>query len=160
MALSKKGDYVVRAAIALARDWDSGHYRKIREVAEEMALPLSYTPQVLSALARAGLAYARAGREGGYRLSRSPAEITLLDIVQAAEGSLTPANCALRGGPCRWEDVCALHPAWSAASRALRDSLQGETLAQIASVDEALEAGTFPTPADTHRRRAASAIAP
>jgi Rrf2 family iron-sulfur cluster assembly transcriptional regulator len=153
LALSKKGDYVVRAAIALARDWDSGGYRKIREVSEDMTLPLSYTPQILSTLARAGIASARAGRDGGYRLSRSPSEITLLEIVEAAEGSLTPAECALRGGPCRWDGVCALHPAWSTATRVLRESLQGETLAEIATVDEALEAGNFPTPLDTHRRR-------
>jgi len=160
LALSKKGDYVVRAAIALARGWESGGYRKIREVSEEMDLPLSYTPQILSALAHAGLAKARAGRDGGYRLSRPPAAITLLEIVEAAEGSLTPAECALRGGPCRWDDVCALHPAWSTATRALRDSLQGETLAQIALVDEALEAGNFPTPADSHRQGAASVTTP
>jgi DNA-binding IscR family transcriptional regulator len=40
-----------------------------------MALPASYTPQVLRLLADAGLAEARAGRDGGYRLTRPPGQV-------------------------------------------------------------------------------------
>jgi hypothetical protein len=43
LKLSMTGDYAVRAAISLARNYGNG-YRKIREVAVEMALPLRYTP--------------------------------------------------------------------------------------------------------------------
>ena len=59
-----------------------------------MALPASYTPQVLRLLADAGLAEARAGRDGGYRLTRPPGEIPLLAVVEAAEGAfaLDPAR--------------------------------------------------------------------
>jgi DNA-binding IscR family transcriptional regulator len=77
LALSRRGDYVLRAAVDLAVAWsDDGAYRKIREVAESMDLPRSYTPHVLGALARAGLAEARAGRAGGYRLRRAPRNST------------------------------------------------------------------------------------
>lgn len=153
LTLSKKGDYVVRAALALARAWKDGGYRKIREVAEEMDLPLSYTPQILSALAQAGIAEARAGRDGGYRLLRAPEEISLLDIVEAGEGQLSPSVCALRGGPCRWDNVCALHPMWSAATQAICLVLQQSTLAGVVLVDEALEAGRFTIPDNAHRAR-------
>lgn len=159
LTLSRKGDYVVRAAIALARGWDAGGYRKIREVAEEMNLPLSYTPQILAALAHAGLAKARAGRDGGFRLERSPQEITLLEVVEAGEGTLTPSVCALRGGPCRWDSVCALHPAWSAATKSLCNTLQRQMLSGVAMVDKALEAGKFPIPQDAHRTRAREQVA-
>jgi len=154
LTLSKKGDYVVRAALALARAWKDGSYRKIREVAEEMDLPLSYTPQILSALAQAGIAEARAGRDGGYRLVRAPEAISLLDVVEAGEGPLGPSICALRGGPCRWENVCALHPVWSAATQAICLVLQQSTLAGVVLVDEALEAGRFAIPGNAHRAAA------
>jgi Rrf2 family protein len=87
LALTRRGDYAVRAALCLASRGGDGRYVKIREVAQTMALPASYTPQVLRLLADAGLAEARAGRDGGYRLTRPPGEVALLEVVEAAEGA-------------------------------------------------------------------------
>lgn len=141
LTLTSRGDYVVRAAIALASAWDgAGVYRKIREIAEEMRLPPSYTPQVLGILARAGLAEARAGRSGGYRLRRAPERISVLEVIEAAEGSLASSRCAIRGGPCRWDDVCALHPTVVKAAEAIRETLGRTSLAEVAKVDRRLGA--------------------
>ena len=152
LTLSRRGDYVVRAALALARTAPAARYQKIREVAQEMAIPRSFTPQVLGLLQKAGLAEARAGRDGGYRLTRRPAEISLLEVVEAGEGPLRNDRCTLRGGPCHWEQACALHPAWSTATEALRASLRDTTLQDVADVDRGLENRTFEVPADSHRR--------
>ena len=154
LTLSRRGDYVVRAAISLAAAWDgNGAYRKIREVASEMRLPLSYTPQLLGILAKAGLAESKAGREGGYRLTRDPEDISVLDVIEAAEGDLVSRRCPLRGGPCRWDDVCALHPTWSKASEAIRITLSGTSLLEVARVDRELgQGGTIPAPPSGHRR--------
>jgi Rrf2 family transcriptional regulator, iron-sulfur cluster assembly transcription factor len=140
LALTRRGDYAVRAALCLAKRAGEG-YVKIREVAQTMALPASYTPQVLRLLADAGLAEARAGREGGYRLTRPPDEVPLLEVVEAAEGPFTLERCILRGGPCHWEEACAVHAAWSAAMEATRDSLRRTTLADLVTADEKLAAG-------------------
>lgn len=144
---------MVRAAICLAAAWDgNGTYRKIREVAEEMELPLSYTPQVLGMLARSDLAEAKAGREGGYRLTRAPKDISLLEVIEAAEGYLISERCPIRGGPCRWDDVCAVHPTWARASEAIREVLSRTTLEEVAAVDRHLEAGDLVgTPPPEHR---------
>ena len=141
LALTRRGDYAVRAALCLARWGADGRYVKIREVAQAMALPASYTPQVLRLLADAGLAEARAGRDGGYRLTRPPGEVALLEVVEAAEGPFTLERCILRGGPCHWEHACAVHAAWSAAVQACRDSLGRTTLADLVAADARLEAG-------------------
>ena len=72
-------------------------------------------------------------------------------------------SAALSGeGPCHWELVCPMHETWSAATEALRDTLAQVTLATLAARDEAIEAGTYPTPAEPHRsgtRQPAAAIA-
>lgn len=142
LTLTRRGDYVVRCAIFLASRWDGeGAYAKIREVAESMKLPRSYTPQLLGILQKAGLAQAKAGRDGGYRLARSPNTISLLEVIEAAEGHLVSRRCPIRGGPCRWDDVCALHPTWVKASEAIRASLGTTTLAEVASVDRDLAQG-------------------
>src|SRR5262245_43997698 len=138
LTLSSRGDYVVRAAVALAGAWDSGAYRKAREISEEMALPRTYLPELLGVLGEAGLAESRAGPLGGYRLKRDPRGVSLLEVIEAAEGPLVSRNCPIRGGPCRWEDVCALHPTWKAASEAVRSTLSATSLAGVASVDRDL----------------------
>jgi Rrf2 family protein len=141
LALTRRGDYAVRAALYLASLAGEGRYLKIREVAEAMRLPASYTPQVLRLLAEAGLAEARAGREGGYRLTRPAAQVSLLEVVEAAEGAFVLERCILRGGPCHWEDACAVHGAWAAAALACRDSLRRTTLADLVEADRRLAAG-------------------
>jgi Rrf2 family protein len=138
LTLSRTGDYATRAAIALADAWDLGESRTIAQIAEEMALPRTFTPQILGLLQRAGLAEARAGRGGGYRLSRDPGEISVLEIVEAAEGTLQTERCALREGPCRWDASCAIHSTWVAVSTAVRERLGAATLADLAAEDRRL----------------------
>jgi Rrf2 family protein len=154
LTLSSRGDYVVRAAIALSSAWSEDHpYRKIREVSEEMGVPRSYTPQILGLLARSGLAESKAGPAGGYRLGRDPGKVSMLEVIEAAEGPLTSRSCPMRGGPCRWDDVCAVHPTWLKASEAIRSVLATTSLAEVAAVDRGLEGGTpIPLPPPRHRR--------
>ena len=158
LALTRRGDYAVRAALCLAK-WDAAGYLKIREVAAAMDLPASYTPHVLKLLATAGLAEAKAGPDGGYRLRSRPERISLLQVVEAAEGSFNLERCILRGGPCHWEQACAVHGAWVAAMQACREALERTTLADLVAVDAQLEAApTSALPNVTHppgpRRRA------
>jgi Rrf2 family protein len=141
LALTRRGDYTLRAALYLAEDHAREGYAKIKDVASAMSLPLSYTPQVLLLLAKSGIAEAKPGRDGGYRLSRPPEAVSVLEVVEAAEGDLRSKTCILRGGPCHWEDACAAHASWSDASEAFRASLQMTTLADLADTDRRLAAG-------------------
>ncbi len=151
VTLSKRGDYVVRSAVALARAYPGGGYRKIREVVADVDVPQTFASQILADLVRAEIASSRAGKDGGYRLVRSPESVSLLELVEAGEGPLRSARCALGEGPCRWEAVCPLHETWAAATGALRDTLAKTSLAVLAARDEALESGDYPAPPDSHR---------
>lgn len=151
MTLSRRGDYVTRAAISLARAFDGGDHRKIRELVGDTEIPTTFAAQILGDLVRAGLAESKAGKQGGYRLSREPDQITILEVIEAGEGPLRPEHCALGTGPCRWEQVCPLHETWSAASTGLRSVLAETSLAEVAERDLAMELGVYPTPEDSHR---------
>lgn len=151
MTLSKRGDYVVRSALALARAWPTGEPRKIREVVAEMGVPQTFASQILADLVKAGLATSKAGKDGGYRLSRSPEEIAMVEVVEAGEGPLRADRCALGEGPCRWDDVCPLHETWRAATDALRGVLSETSLADLARQDLAIELGRVGPVADSHR---------
>ena len=158
LTLSKRGDYVVRSAICLARAYDSGATKKLREVSAEMGVPRTFVSQILGDLVRAGLATSSFGKDGGYRLAREPGQTSLLEVVEAAEGPLAPDRCALGDGPCRWEAVCPLHETWGAAASSLREVLASTSLATVTERDRAIEAGTYPVPPDAHGLAAAVAV--
>ena len=158
LTLSKRGDYVVRSAICLARAYDSGATKKLREVSAEMEVPRTFVSQILGDLVRAGLATSSFGKDGGYRLAHEPGQTSLLEVVEAAEGPLVPDRCALGDGPCRWEAVCPLHETWTAAAASLRDVLASTSLATVTERDIAIEEGTYPVPADAHGLAAAVAV--
>jgi len=150
ITLSKRGDYVIRSAICLARASHEDKPVKIRELVADTYVPSTYASQILGDLVRAGIATSRAGRDGGYRLARPAETVTALEVVESAEGPLRPDRCALGDGPCRWEAVCPMHETWMAATAVLRDALAATTLALLAQRDADIELGRY-SPSDFHR---------
>lgn len=138
IALERRGDYSVRAVIDLARHHGEGR-RKAREIATVMDIPVRYLPQLLGPLVHRGLLIATTGPEGGYALARDPASITVLEVIEAAEGPLESPRCALRGGPCDWDETCPLHETWGRAAGALAVELGRTTFAELAAMDEAIQ---------------------
>ena len=153
LTLGRRGDYSVRAVLELARHYDDGRV-KSRAIAEAMDIPERYLPQILANLVRRGLLTAVAGPGGGYSLARPPRDITLLEVVEAAEGKPDLERCILRGGRCEWEAVCPLHEPWTRAQAALTEQLRATTFEEIARLDAAIVAGNAPG-AGAPRRRAA-----
>ncbi len=138
--------------VDLARHYDDGR-RKAREIAAAMDIPARYVTQILANLVRQDLLVAVAGPNGGYALARPPAAISLLEVVEAAEGPIRLDECVLRGGPCDWERSCPIHDSWTRAQAALARQLDGTTFAQLAQADAALHAGTPDAPSVHHTTR-------
>ncbi len=150
--LGRKGDYAVRAMLDVARHWDIGR-RKTRLIAETMDIPLNYLTQILSDLVAQGLLVARAGPAGGYTLARPPAEISLLDVVAASGAAISLDTCVLQGGPCDWVESCPIHDTWAAAQAAFAERLDATSLADLAVIDAAIEAGTHRPAEPLHPER-------
>ena len=149
---SRRTDYALQAMIYLA---SADKARKAApEIAEQMGLSVHYLRQVLRELTRARLVMSSPAPSGGYALARTARAITVLQIVEALEGSLAPTDCVLRGGPCHWEHVCPIHSVWSGALQAMTSRLSAGTLEALAAADRALAENRFDVPDDVHRRRA------
>jgi len=146
--LGRKGDYTVRAMIHLVRHASEGR-QKARVVAAEMDIPDRYASQILANLVAHDLIHATAGPDGGYELARPAEDISLLEVVEAAEGPIKLERCVLRGGACDWNNVCPVHEAWSRAQQALIAELAGTSFDDLARIDRAISAGTYEIPADT-----------
>jgi Rrf2 family protein len=130
LELTRRGDYAIRAALALA---DAGE-RLLSgpQIAGSTGIPPAFLPQVMGDLVHAGLARSLAGRRGGYRLDADPASVSLLAIVEAVEGSSRRTTCILRGGECGADGTCRVHDAFFAAQESLLGSLAAVSLADLA----------------------------
>lgn len=140
VGLSLRGDYAVRAMLALAAHRGDGWLSAPR-IAERMGIPVRFLPHVLTDLSRSGLVVGQPGRTGGYRLALPASEINLLQIVEAVEED-DPARCVLRGGPCGKDGRCAVHDSFSAATRVVRAELGRSRLDDLVRRGGLNEAGS------------------
>lgn len=159
LKLKRKGDYAVRAMISVARRYEKGLHQA-RQISAEMQIPYKTLTLILAGLVAERLLVAEHGPNGGYRLARPPTDITLLDVVEAAEGPATFNHCVLRDGPCDWEETCPVHDTWSRAQDVLARELSSTTLADLAGIDADIQAGTHqsespphPQPTERHGQR-------
>jgi Rrf2 family protein len=134
LELTRRGDYAVRAMLALGQHSGDG-WLSVPSVSAEMAIPERFLPRVMADLVDAGLVVGRRGRTGGYRLARPPDRITLLDIIAATEAEPDLRTCILRGGPCGLDGRCAVHDAFSGARRAMLERLGATSLAEVVRKD-------------------------
>jgi len=104
----------------------------------------SYLAKQLQALSRAGLVSSVQGKAGGYVLTRAPEQITVLDVVNAVDGSQPAFVCTeirqrgpLAAGPEDCTRPCAVSRAMASAEAAWRGALRGISIADLArGVDE------------------------
>jgi Rrf2 family protein len=127
LELTRRGDYAVRAMVALARAND-GERLSAGRIAADMAIPVGFLPRILRDLAHAGLIEASIGRSGGYRLARRAVSISLLDVIDAIEPPDAMPACVLRGIPCDSDGRCVVHDAFDSARSAHRAELARATL--------------------------------
>jgi len=144
--LGRKGDYSVRAVLDISNH--NGERRKSREIAEEMDIPVRYLTQILANLVEHGILTGEAGPTGGYLLARPADDITLLNVVEASEGSISLDQCVLRGGPCDWDTSCPVHVPWNRAINALTDELSNTTFGELTLHCEEIASGTYVLPDD------------
>ena len=87
MKVSKRTEYGVRAIVQLARHWPQ-NYVQSKDLAKKEKLPTKFLESILLALRRGGFLDSKIGREGGYKLSRPPNEISVGDVIRRLEGRL------------------------------------------------------------------------
>ena len=130
MRLSARVDYALRALSELAA---ADAPRTVDQLSLAQQIPNKYLESILGELRRGGLLRSQRGPDGGYRLARPAAEISIADIIRALDGEL--AN--VRGSrPEHLEYVGAAAPlqeVWIALRASERLILEGVTLAHVAA---------------------------
>jgi len=130
LELTRRGDYAVRAMLALAGH-DGEGWLSVARISAAMEIPERFLPRVMAELVRVGLVEGRLGRTGGYRLARPASSITLLDVIQAVEPDDGERTCVLRGGPCGRDGTCAVHGVFTDARGAMLQRLSTARLDEL-----------------------------
>ncbi|MEZ5143567.1 MAG: Rrf2 family transcriptional regulator [Acidimicrobiales bacterium] len=138
MRVTAKVDYAVRAAIVLARAAAEGTEPvKGERIRAEQDIPFKFGESILAELRTAGLVRSQRGADGGYRLAEPADQITVADVIRAAEGPLANVRGERPEDLAYAEGAEALQEVWIATRAALRSVLESVTLADLA-------AGTLP----------------
>lgn len=133
--VSQRAHYGLRAMTELAKAWGKKPL-SLGEIAQVERLPAGYLEQLAMPLRRAGLIEATRGAHGGYRLARSPGELTVGDVVRALEGPVAPVECLYvdySPGSCVREPVCLSRPLWQRVKESVDYVLDATTLADLCS---------------------------
>jgi Rrf2 family protein len=145
MRLSKRGEYGLRAMIALAEPVKKGNspaMLQIKEISEREQISPKFLEQILLTLKNAGLLHSKMGVGGGYYLARPANEITLGQIFRILDGPVAPIKCvsqmAYEPCGCPDEETCGLRLAMSDVRNAIADILDNTSLADITKRQSAI----------------------
>lgn len=126
--LSQTVEYALRAATYLAADAQTS--RTVDQIAKATKVPVAYLSKVMQQLVREGVVVSRRGIGGGFRLSRSPKKLSILEIVQAVEPIQRITTCPL-GLAAHGKRLCPLHKRLDTAAADMEKAFAATTLAEI-----------------------------
>lgn len=118
MELSCKTKYALLALLELTTNYQNQEPLQIRQIAEKQNISDRYLEQLLATLRRGGLVKSQRGAKGGYLLTRSPSQITLLDIVNCLEGTTEEVS------KFKTPEQCVVQETWQEIDRAMEAQLQ------------------------------------
>ena len=119
LAPNKKGQYALRAVYELAKRRDEAPI-KVSAIAEAQAIPPRFLEVILHQLKGSGLVASKRGFYGGYTLTKSPAKITVGDILQFMQKDIGDAKClaCVSRKACPFIDNCVFSALWHKARAA------------------------------------------
>lgn len=130
LRISKLTDYAILMMVELTRE---GEMLSAHALSERVGVETPTASKVLKLLAGSGLLNSYRGANGGYKVTRSAAEISVAEVIAAIEGPIAMTECSVEEGLCSQEDNCELRGNWQRISLAVADALQQVSLAEMSS---------------------------
>ncbi len=132
MRISARGRYALAATVSMAARYAAGENITVISLSEDLGISKIYLEQVFSLLKKAEVVSSHKGAQGGYRLSRPPREITALEVLSAADLSLFEETGDTVKDRAPGIEAAMRLKVFDAADGAVRDTLQGVSLQDLA----------------------------
>ena len=131
MLISTRGRYALRMMLDLAEHETEG-FISLKDIAKRQEISKKYLEQIVPVLNLFGLVQTARGYQGGYRLAKPASEYTVLEILQATEGTMAPVAC-LEGdtNTCPRQNDCLTLTVWNGLYATVSEYLSGITLQDI-----------------------------
>ena len=141
MRISAKGEYAAKAVLYLSLRYPG--VVTIHEVALRHRIPMKYLEHILLSLKKAGVLESRRGVKGGYRLARSPEQVSVGEVLRIVDGRFSQSSCIeldlKKSYTCPESDTCGLKQVWQDVQSAVEkilfqttfDDLRKRTLAGV-----------------------------
>lgn len=137
MIVSTKGRYALRVMIDLA-EHQTERYVPLKEVAARQEISEKYLENILKVLVQNGFLEGLRGKGGGYRLTRSPDQYTVAEILVLTEGNLAPVSCLAPGATsCKRMANCRTYNMWKGLNDLITNYFGNITIADLAAPEEA-----------------------
>lgn len=132
MKISTKGRYALRMILDMAQHQTADGAVALKDIAERQQVSKKYLEQIALALSRANILQGTRGHQGGYRMVAHPADLTVYDVLDVAEGSMHPVAC-LDDVPntCERCTDCGTLPIWEGLDRVIRTYLTSLSIQDV-----------------------------
>ena len=103
----KESDYAVRTLLYLAMQ-DEVDFVSVTVLSKELVLPTNFLRRICTSLIKAKILETREGKSGGVRLTKSPTDITVLQLIELFDGKTELSDCTFRKNICPNRQTCVL----------------------------------------------------
>lgn len=144
MKISTKGLYAVRLMICLA-EHRQNQVVSLKEISDSTQISKKYLEQIVPNLTASNLVKSVRGASGGYRLAKDPEFISVFDVLDVTEGSLSPVACLGADGQidCNFDSHCKEIFVWEHLRDIVEDYLKSVSLQDILDKSDALAADSY-----------------
>lgn len=125
---SQTVEYALRAVVHLA--FEAPAARTTAQIADATQVPRDYLAKILQGLAKKGIVATQRGVGGGVSLVKDPADVTILDVVNAVEPIGRYRSCPL-GLKTHGVRLCPLHRRLDDAMAQVEEAFRRTTLAEV-----------------------------
>jgi len=131
MFISSKGRYALRVVVDIA-ERQTEDYIPLQEIADGQHLSEKYLEAIVKSLVSGGVLEGQRGKGGGYKLSRSPDQCTVGEILRLTEGELAPVSCVDKSvEQCERRYECRSYPMWQGLDKMISNYLDGFTIQDL-----------------------------
>ncbi|MGA2173375.1 MAG: Rrf2 family transcriptional regulator [Verrucomicrobiota bacterium] len=138
MQITRAGEYGVLGLMHLARR-QPGQRAMIDQVSRQERIPKSFLAKIFQSLAKAGLVRSIRGSGGGFALAKNPADISVLEIIEAVEGKIVFQRCKQAKPDCQHVGGCALCGLFERAQNGVKDALTATSLRDLIRQQKTLD---------------------